>query len=231
MASKLLLKLGIRITAYTKAIGNIEVPESDYDYGCILTNPLYMPNNSYAEAAADYLDNCIHKQDSSGGMIECVIDGMPAGVGEPVFNKLDANLARAVMSIGAVKGVEIGDGFAVTCAAGSSNNDAFCADEGHITKKTNHAGGTLGGISDGSRIILRAAVKPTPSISQEQETVDQEGKNTSLIITGRHDPVIVPRAVVVVESMAAVTIADLLIANLSSRMDYLEQIYQRSTLR
>ena len=219
MASRLLQQLGIRITAYTKAIGNIEVPESDYDYGCILTNPLYMPNNSYAEAAADYLDNCIHKQDSSGGMIECVIDGMPAGVGEPVFNKLDANLARAVMS------------FAVTCAAGSSNNDAFCADEGHISKKTNHAGGTLGGISDGSRIILRAAVKPTPSISQEQETVDQEGKNTSLIITGRHDPVIVPRAVVVVESMAAVTIADLLIANLSSRMDYLEQIYQRSTLR
>ncbi len=229
VASRLLQQLGIRITAYTKAIGNIEVPESDYDYGCILTNPLYMPNNSYAEAAADYLDNCIHKQDSSGGMIECVIDGMPAGVGEPVFNKLDANLARAVMSIGAVKGVEIGDGFAVTCAAGSSNNDAFCADEGHISKKTNHAGGTLGGISDGSRIILRAAVKPTPSISQEQETVDQKGKNTSLIITGRHDPVIVPRAVVVVESMAAVTIADLLIANLSSRMEYLEQFYQRYT--
>ncbi|MCI9618834.1 MAG: chorismate synthase [Dorea sp.] len=229
VASRLLQQLGIRITAYTKAIGNIEVPESDYDYGCILTNPLYMPNNSYAEAAADYLDNCIHKQDSSGGMIECVIDGMPAGVGEPVFNKLDANLARAVMSIGAVKGVEIGDGFAVTYAAGSSNNDAFYADEGHISKKTNHAGGTLGGISDGSRIILRAAVKPTPSISQEQETVDQEGKNTSLIITGRHDPVIVPRAVVVVESMAAVTIADLLIANLSSRMEYLEQFYQRYT--
>jgi len=229
VASRLLQQLGIRITAYTKAIGNIEVPESDYDYGCILTNPLYMPNNSYAEAAADYLDCCLHNQDSSGGMIECVIDGMPAGIGEPIFGKLDANLARAVMSIGAVKGVEIGDGFSVARATGSSNNDAFYASEGQIAKKTNHAGGILGGISDGSQIILRAAVKPTPSISQEQETVDQNGKNTSLIITGRHDPVIVPRAVVVVESMAAVTIADLLIANLSSRMEYLEQFYQRYT--
>lgn len=227
VASKLLSQLGIRVTAYTKAIGKIEVPESEYDFGCILANPLYMPNNRYAEAAADYLDCCLHNQDSSGGMIECVIDGMPAGIGEPVFGKLDANLARAVMSIGAVKGVEIGDGFSVARATGSSNNDAFYASEGQIAKKTNHAGGILGGISDGSRIILRAAVKPTPSISQEQETVDQGGKNTSLTITGRHDPVIVPRAVVVVESMAAVTVADLLIANLSSRMEYLEQIYQR----
>ena len=227
VASRLLSQLGINITAYTKAIGNISVPESDYDYDCILANPLYMPNNEYAEAAISYLDNCLKNQDSSGGIIECIIDGMPAGIGEPVFDKLDANLAKAVMSIGAVKGVEIGDGFLVAGATGSTNNDTFYAGKDRILKRTNHAGGTLGGLSDGSRIILRAAIKPTPSISKEQKTVDRNGKNTSITVTGRHDPVIVPRAVVVVESMAAVTVADLLMANLSSKMEYLKRIYQR----
>lgn len=227
VASRLLSQLGINITAYTKAIGNISVPESDYDYDCILANPLYMPNSEYAETAISYLDNCLKNQDSSGGIIECVIDGMPAGIGEPVFDKLDANLAKAVMSIGAVKGVEIGDGFLVAGATGITNNDTFYAGKDRILKRTNHAGGTLGGLSDGSRIILRAAIKPTPSISKEQKTVDRNGKNTSITVTGRHDPVIVPRAVVVVESMAAVTVADLLMANLSSKMEYLKQIYQR----
>lgn len=227
VASRLLSQLGINITAYTKAIGNISVPEFDYDYDCILANPLYMPNNEYAEAAISYLDNCLKNQDSSGGIIECIIDGMPAGIGEPVFDKLDANLAKAVMSIGAVKGVEIGDGFLVASATGSTNNDTFYAGKDRILKRTNHAGGTLGGLSDGSRIILRAAIKPTPSISKEQKTVDRNGKNTSITVTGRHDPVIVPRAVVVVESMAAVTVADLLMANLSSKMEYLKRIYQR----
>lgn len=227
VASRLLSQLGINITAYTKAIGNISVPESDYDYDCILANPLYMPNNEYAEATISYLDNCLKNQDSSGGIIECIIDGMPAGIGEPVFDKLDANLAKAVMSIGAVKGVEIGDGFLVAGATGSTNNDTFYAGKDRILKRTNHAGGTLGGLSDGSRIILRAAIKPTPSISKEQKTVDRNGKNTSITVTGRHDPVIVPRAVVVVESMAAVTVADLLMANLSSKMEYLKRIYQR----
>ena len=160
-------------------------------------------------------------------MIECIIDGMPAGVGEPVFDKLDARLAKAVMSIGAVKGVEIGGGFETARMTGSVNNDEFCMENGYIRKKSNHSGGTLGGLSDGSRIVLRAAVKPTPSIAREQKTVDVHGEETSITITGRHDPVIVPRAVVVVESMAAITAADLLLANMGAKMEYLEKIYRR----
>lgn len=227
VAAKLLQRLGIHVTAYTKAIGGITVPESAYDYECIGDNPLYMPNNEYAAKASAYLENCVKNQDSSGGMIECIIDGMPAGVGEPVFDKLDARLAKAVMSIGAVKGVEIGGGFETARMTGSVNNDEFCIENGYIRKKSNHSGGTLGGLSDGSRIVLRAAVKPTPSIAREQKTVDVHGEETSITITGRHDPVIVPRAVVVVESMAAITAADLLLANMGAKMEYLEKIYRR----
>lgn len=227
VASRLLKMLGIHVTAYTKAIGSIFVPESDYDYERINDNPFYMPNNEYAGKAAAYLENCVKNQDSSGGMIECMIDGMPVGIGEPVFDKLDACLAKAVMSIGAVKGVEIGDGFEAARMTGSANNDEFCMEKGNVRKKSNHSGGTLGGLSDGSRIILRAAIKPTPSISREQKTVDVHGRETSIVITGRHDPVIVPRAVVVVESMAAITVADLLLANMGAKMEYLERIYKR----
>lgn len=230
VASKLLQRLGIRLTAYTKAIGAITIPETEYNYGCINDNPLYMPNCKYAREAAAYLEKSVKSQDSVGGMIECVIDGMPAGIGEPVFHKLDAALSKAVMSIGAVKGVEIGDGFMAACTAGSKNNDWFYMDKGKVCKRSNHSGGTLGGLSDGDRIVLRAAVKPTPSISQEQETVDIHGQETKIAITGRHDPVIVPRAVVVVESMAAITIADLLMANMSARVEYLEYIYGKRAL-
>ena len=225
IASKILEQLGIHITTYTKAIGNIVIPESDYDYTCISNNKLYLPNEKYAEIASDYLENCMKSQDSSGGIIECIINGMPVGIGDPVFHKLDARLAQAIMSIGAVKGVEIGDGFQASVSKGSCNNDAFYSEDGKVTKKTNHAGGTLGGLSDGSPIILRAAIKPTPSISQEQETIDKNLQNTLIAITGRHDPVIVPRAVVVVESMAAITLVDLLMTNMASRMDHLRTIY------
>ena len=226
VASRLLKRLGIHVTAYTKAIGSISVPESEYDYDSINQNPLYMPNNEYAGKAAASLESCVKNQDSSGGIIECIIDGMPAGIGEPVFDKLDACLAKAVMSIGAVKGVEIGDGFEAARMTGSADNDEFCMKKGTVCKKSNHSGGTLGGLSDGSRIVLRAAVKPTPSISREQKTVDIHGKETSISITGRHDPVIVPRAVVVAESMAAITVADLLLANMGAKMEYLEKIYK-----
>ncbi len=225
VASKLLQRLGIRVTAYTKAIGSVTIPETEYDYGCINDNPLYMPNNAYAREAAAILEKCVKRQDSMGGVIECIIEGVPAGIGEPVFDKLDAALSKAVMSIGAVKGVEIGDGFKAACAAGSSNNDGFYMEKGKVCKRSNHSGGTLGGLSDGEPIVLRAAVKPTPSISQVQQTVDIYGQDTKISITGRHDPVIVPRAVVVVESMAAITIADLLMANMSARVEYLEKIY------
>ena len=226
IAAKILEQLGITVTAYTKSIGNICIPASEYDYSAIFDNKLYMPNNEYAKKASSYLEECIKMKDSSGGMIECVVSGMPAGIGEPVFEKLDANLSKAVMSIGSIKGVEIGDGFDVVNALGSSNNDEFEANQG-IAKKTNHSGGILGGMSDGSPIILRAAVKPTPSIGIEQKTVTREGEETTLTITGRHDPVIVPRAVVVVESMVAITLVDMLFINMASNMEHIHRIYDK----
>ena len=225
VAAKILKELGIEVHAYTKAIGPVSVPENEYHPEEIFQNPIYMPSNAYAQKASAYLEECIKNQDSSGGNIECVVTGMPVGIGDTVFEKLDANLAKAMLSIGAVKGFEIGDGFKAADTKGSINNDSFHTKDGRITKDTNHAGGVLGGMSDGSKIIFRAAVKPTPSISQPQSTVTKDGENTEMIIKGRHDPVIVPRAVVVVESMAAITILDLLFTNMSARMDKLKSFY------
>ena len=186
----------------------------------------YMPEADAAAKASAYLDTCMQEHDSSGGVIECIIDGMPAGIGEPVFDKLDADLAKAIFSIGAVKGFEIGDGFLTSFAKGSENNDAFFYDEnGNVCKKTNHAGGILGGMSDGAPIVLRAAVKPTPSIFKAQQTVNRSGENITLEIKGRHDPVIVPRAVVVVESMAALVLVDALMENMSSRLEHMIEFY------
>lgn len=227
VASKLLSLLGIQITAYTCAIGNIHIPREEYHYKEIFQNRLYMPNNFYAKQAADYLETCMKNRDSAGGIIECKISGMPAGIGDPVFRKLDALLAQAIMSVGAVKGVEIGDGFSAASSTGSKNNDPFSSDHGRIHKLSNHSGGILGGMSDGSDIILRAAIKPTPSISQPQKTVTRSGENTEISVSGRHDPVIVPRAVVVVESMAALTITDLLLSGMSSKMENLKLVYHR----
>ena len=169
----------------------------------------------------------IYSEDSAGGVIECRITGTPAGLGEPVFDKLSALLAHALMSIGAVKAVEIGDGIAVTSSNGSTDNDGFTVKDGEIIKTSNHAGGIMGGISDGSEIILRAHIKPTPSISQPQQTVTKDKEPLSLEIHGRHDPVIVPRAVVVVESMAAITLADALFVNMSSQMDKVRDFYRK----
>lgn len=225
VAAKILKELGIEVHAYTKAIGPVSVPENEYHPEEIFQNPIYMPSNAYAQKASAYLEECIKNQDSSGGIIECVVTGMPVGIGDTVFEKLDANLAKAMLSIGAVKGFEIGDGFKAADTKGSINNDSFHTKDGRITKDTNHAGGVLGGMSDGSKIIFRVAVKPTPSISQPQSTVTKDGENTEMIIKGRHDPVIVPRAVVVVESMAAITILDLLFTNMSARMDKLKSFY------
>ncbi|XCP87046.1 chorismate synthase [Roseburia hominis] len=225
VAAKVLKELGIEVHSYTKAIGPVSVPASEYRHEDIFANPLYMPSCAYAEKASAYLTECIENKDSSGGIIECVITGMPAGIGDTVFDKLDANLAKAILSIGAVKGFEIGDGFAAASSRGSENNDGFHYENGQLTKTTNHSGGTLGGMSDGSTIIFRAAVKPTPSIAREQESVDKEGNNISLAIKGRHDPVVVPRAVVVVEAMAALTVIDLLFTNMSAKMDSLKKFY------
>lgn len=227
IAAKILKDLGIEVTAYTKSIGEIEIDMNAFEKQAIYETPTCMPDREASKKAEAYLAECMEKLDSAGGVIECVIKGVPAGVGEPVFDKLDANLAKSVMSIGSVKAVEIGDGISVSKANGSTNNDAFMMDGDTVIKKTNHAGGILGGISDGSDIVLRAYIKPTPSIFSKQETVNKSGENIDIQIKGRHDPIIVPRAVVVVETMAALTVLDLMFDNMTAKMDYLHQIYKK----
>ena len=219
--------MGISILTYTKSIGPVTIDPRHFDAAQISQNPVAMPDAHAAKEAQTFLDCCIAQQDSSGGIIECVITGVPAGIGDPVFDKLDASLAKAIFSIGAVKGFEIGDGFAAATARGSENNDSFVPQENApLTKATNHAGGILGGISDGSPIVFRAAVKPTPSIAQLQHTVNADGEAVDINIRGRHDPVVVPRAVVVVEAMAAITILDLMLRNTTAKLDYLKKIYE-----
>lgn len=225
IASKLLGELGILLTTYAKSIGPVTVDEADYDFTEITNNSFYLPNKDAAEKAAEYVSTLMEQMDSCGGLIECRVDHLPAGLGEPVFDKLDALLAQAIMSIGAVKGVEIGDGFQSASSTGSTNNDPFCMQQGQVMKTSNHSGGTLGGMSDGSQLILRAAIKPTPSISQMQHTVNNSGEEIKLSIHGRHDPIIVPRAVVVVEAMTALTLADLLLRNAVSQMNQIKQLY------
>lgn len=225
IAMKLLSTLGIQVTAYATEIGGIAAETFSLEE--IEQNPFRMADAAAAQKVAELVQEKIRKQDSVGGIIECMVTGLPAGLGDPVFDKLDASLAKAICSIGAVKGFEIGDGFAAAKAFGSTNNDAFCIQDGAVSKKTNHAGGILGGISDGSPLILRAAIKPTPSIAATQQTVNTSGEEIDIQIKGRHDPIIVPRAVVVVEAMTAMTITDALLMNMSSRLDSVCSFYKR----
>lgn len=225
IAIKLLNELGITFTTYARSIGPVDIRSFSEEE--IRNNALCMPDADAAAKASAYLEQCLNSQDSAGGVIECRIKNVPAGLGDTVFDKLDATLAHAIMSIGAVKAVEIGDGINVTRLTGSEDNDGFVQKDGIISKTSNHAGGIMGGMSDGSDIILRAHIKPTPSISQSQSTVTNTGENLELEIKGRHDPVIVPRAVVVVEAMAALTITDALFNNMSARMDRIHEFYQR----
>ena len=218
VAIKVLMEFGIDIYAYVTQIGDIKIDPEKFDRDEISKNQLCMPDKDSAERAAEYLKTLMEEKDSSGALVECVASGVPAGIGEPVFDKLDARLALAIMSIGAVKGFEIGDGFAVSNSRGSENNDEFEMRDGAVAKKTNHSGGVLGGISDGDDIIFRAAFKPTPSIYQKQSTVNEAGENVELEIKGRHDPIIAPRAVVVVEAMTAITILDLLLISKTNKI-------------
>ena len=226
VAAKILEGLGVRVTAYTKAIGNIQVQPERFDMEECSRNMLYMPDASAAAEAQMFLEEKMAQMDSAGGIVECGIQGVPAGIGEPVFEKLDANLAKAICSIGAVKGFEIGDGFEAAKTTGALNNDAFCiSPDGRVGKRTNHAGGILGGISDGTEIVFRAAFKPTPSIASPQKTVNRDGREIEISVKGRHDPIIVPRAVVVVEMMAAFTVADMMLAGMTARMDRVREFY------
>lgn len=225
IACKLLGEMGIDLCAFTKAIGPVWIDEDKFNRELILTAPTCMPDADADRKAQEYLAGCMQERDSAGGVIECRINGVPAGIGDPVFDKLDARIAQALMSIGAVKAVEIGDGILAASAKGSENNDPFYMEEGRVQKRTNHAGGILGGISDGSPIVCRVHVKPTPSIFRPQQTVDEAGNERELLIKGRHDPVVVPRAVVVVECMCALTVLDAMMTNMTSKADAIKAFY------
>lgn len=227
VALKILKELGVDVCAYTKSIGPVSIDYDKFDKEMILSTPTSMPDAEASKLAEAYLEACMKDYDSAGGVIECRVEGVPAGIGEPVFDKLDANLGKAIMSIGSVKAFEIGDGTAVATAKGSENNDSFCMKDGKVSKVTNHSGGILGGISDGSVITLRAYIKPTPSIFKEQQTVNKNGEDITIAIKGRHDPVIVPRAVVVVEAMTALAILDLMMENATSKLENLKSIYHK----
>ncbi len=225
VARKILAELNIKVDAYTISINEIEIDRDNFDMAERFNNPVVMPDKAAAEKAQTLLDTAIKNLDSVGGVIECCVTGLPAGIGEPVFDKLDASLGRAIFSIGAVKGVEFGLGFEAAKIYGSRNNDNFTFKDGKVEKLTNNSGGILGGISDGSELILRAAFKPTPSIAQPQKTINNKNENIEIEIKGRHDPIVVPRAVIVVEAMTAITLVDLLLMNMSAKMDNIKKFY------
>ena len=202
VARKILKPIGVEIMAYTLELGGIKAMKIVTD--SINSNPLYCPDPGAVESMTKAILQAKEEGDSLGGIVEVKAIGYPAGLGEPVFDKLDAELAGAVMSVGAVKGVEIGAGFEAARLKGSRNNDPI-TEKGF---KTNRSGGILGGISNGDEIVLRAAVKPIPSIYKEQETVDREGKAARIKLSGRFDVSAVPRVVPVLEAMVAIVLAD-----------------------
>ena len=230
IAVKLLNEMGIDFLTYSESIGPVSIDKSRFSVNEIYNNSLYMPDAVAAASASSYLEELMAAKNSCGGVIYCEVTGLPVGLGEPVFDKIDANLAKAMFSIGSVKGFEIGDGFDVARATGLENNDAFCvtdsSDKNKIEKTTNHSGGTLGGMTDGAPLTMRVAIKPTPSIASVQKTVNKDGEEIEIEIKGRHDPIIVPRAVVVVEAMAAITILDAVLENMGSRMDKILEFYK-----
>lgn len=225
VAQQILTQKGIKITAYTIRAAGISAEKRDLNQ--IEQNNLRAPDNEAAEKMNARIEELRAAGDSAGGIIECIAEGCPAGLGEPAFEKLDAELAKAMLSIGAVKGFEIGDGFAAADSTGSQNNDIMHAEKGSPVFDTNHCGGVLGGLSNGNQIIFRVAVKPVPSIFKPQQTVrrtdafDADGKaqyeTTELQIKGRHDVCLCPRIVPVVEAMTALVLADFILRDSTLR--------------
>ena len=210
---QLLERRGIQIAAHIQSVGSIhDKPFDPVAVPSALIKRLSASSFALIDESAEEpvraeIEAARLAQDSVGGMIECAVTGLPAGVGEPMFDGLEGAIAKAVFGVPAVKGIEFGAGFALAAMRGSRANDAFCYQNGHVVTETNHCGGILGGIANGMPLIFRCAVKPTPSISQPQKTVDlQTGENTVLTIHGRHDPCIVPRAVPVIEAVTALAI-------------------------
>lgn len=206
VAKKVLAQEGIDIHAYTKSIGSISISQVLLDE--IYNNPVRSPDPSVAKEMEKLILKVKQEKSSIGGIVEMIASNVPSGLGEPVFDKLDGDIAKGLMSIGAVKGIEIGDGFKLAGMRGEESNDSFVNRDGKIVTETNHCGGILGGISTGMPIIVRVAVKPTPSLDREQKTVDIHGNEVMISTKGRHDPCIVPRIVPVVESMMALVLCD-----------------------
>lgn len=201
---------GIKIFAYVSKIGNIEL-EKDYkvlDFEQIKKSLVRCPDKETSEKMIDLIKNIKDESDSIGGIISCIVQGVPVGLGEPVFDKLQADLAKAIMSINAAKGFEYGTGFKSSGLKGSEHNDSFIIEDGEIITKTNNSGGIQGGISNGQDIYFNVAFKPVPTIKKQQQTIDKNGKNIVFSGKGRHDTCIVPRAVPVVEAMTAIVLAD-----------------------
>ena len=216
IAKKLLARERIKIIGFTRQVGKHIA--KNIDYREIENNIVRCPDNKIAEKMINSIMRARKKGDSLGGVVEVIAKGVPAGLGEPVFDRLDADLAKAVMSMPAVKGVEIGVGFQSAIMTGSECNDVFAMKNKKVITATNNAGGILGGISNGMDIIIRLVVKPTSSINKAQDTVTQQGKKAEIRVEGRHDPCVATRAVPIAEAMVAITLIDHLYRNKSARL-------------
>ena len=199
---------GVRIRGALVQIGPHAIDRAAWDWDEVERNPFWSPDAAAAERWAAFLDEVRKEGSSAGGVVEVVADGVPLGLGEPVFDRLDADLAKALMSIPAVKGVEIGSGFAAAAMSGPEHNDGMRMQDGHITFLSNNAGGILGGISTGQPIVARLAIKPTSSVLRPQPTVSRGGEDAEIATKGRHDPCVAIRGVPVAEAMVALTLAD-----------------------
>lgn len=221
VAKILLESYGVKITAYTLKAAGIKCEKIDFSE--INENPLRAPDNAAAKQMNEKIEEFRKNGDSAGGIVECVVKGVPAGLGEPVFDKLDAELAKAMLSLGAIKGIEFGAGFEAADLTGSTNNDSMrkSSNSDEVTFKTNNAGGILGGMSNGNDIIFRIAVKPVPSIFKSQQTITLDSNGTTetdLVIEGRHDICLCPRMVPVVEAMTAIVLADMILRNRCAKL-------------
>ena len=220
LAKLALNQLGIRITAYTQQVGDIKLEKSyqEYNLDLIETNDVRCPDPVKAEEMATLIKEVKAEGDTIGGVISCVIQGCPVGLGQPAFGKLHAALGNAMLSINAVKGFAYGEGFDSMDLRGSQQNDVFYNHDGRIDTRTNHSGGIQGGISNGQDIYFRVAFKPVATLLMEQQTVDIEGNDTIVKAKGRHDPCVLPRAVPIVEDMAAMTILDYYLINRTTKL-------------
>ena len=216
IAKKLLTRERIKIIGFTRQVGKHIA--KNIDYREIENNIVRCPDNKIAEKMINSIMRARKKGDSLGGVVEVIAQGVPAGLGEPVFDRLDADLAKAVMSMPAVKGVEIGVGFQSAIMTGSECNDIFVMKNKKVVTATNNAGGILGGISNGMDIVIRLVVKPTSSINKAQDTVTQQGKKAKIRVEGRHDPCVATRAVPIAEAMVAITLIDHLYRTKSARL-------------